>query len=167
MPYIIRPMEETDIPARALVHCRAWEETYRGMIPDTVLDTMTPEAVEAAVRALPMETLVAEGPEGIVGFVCFSPEARAFTLRQDAAEIGALYLLRSTQGLGLGRRLLEAALGHLPPQRDVILYVLDKNRRAAAFYRHMGFVLTGRSLRQETEGGAMIELEMLRRGREG
>ena len=167
MSYIIRPMEEADIPARALVHCRAWEETYRGLIPDAVLDSMTPEAVEAAVRALPMETLVAEGPEGIAGFVCFSPEARDFTARRNTSEIAALYLLRSAQGLGLGRRLLEAALDHLPPRQDVVLYVLDKNRRAIRFYESMGFRLTGRTLRQETEGGPMAELEMLRSDREG
>ena len=78
MPYVIRPMREADLPGRAAVHCRAWEETYRGQIPDVVLDGMTPEAIEAAVRALPMETLVVEGAEGIVGFACFCPEARAF-----------------------------------------------------------------------------------------
>ena len=167
MSYIIRPMEEADIPARALVHCRAWEETYRGLIPDAVLDSMTPEAVEAAVRALPMETLVAEGPDGLVGFACFLPEARDFTARRNTSEIAALYLLRSAQGLGLGRRLLEAALDHLPPHQDVVLYVLDKNRRAIRFYESMGFRLTGRTLRQETEGGPMAELEMLCRGREG
>ena len=167
MSYIIRPMEEADIPARALVHCRAWEETYRGLIPDAVLDSMTPEAVEAAVRALPTETLVAEGPEGLAGFACFLPEARAFTARRNTSEIAALYLLRSVQGLGLGRRLLEAALDHLPPHQDVVLYVLDKNRRAIRFYESMGFRLTGRTLRQETAGGPMAELEMLCRGREG
>ena len=167
MSYIIRPMEEADISARALVHCRAWEETYRGLIPDAVLDSMTPEAVEAAVRALPMETLVAEGPDGLVGFACFLPEARDFTARRNTSEIAALYLLRSAQGLGLGRRLLEAALDHLPPHQDVVLYVLDKNRRAIRFYESMGFRLTGRTLRQETEGGPMAELEMLRSGREG
>ena len=167
MSYTIRPMEEADIPARSLVHCRAWEETYRGLIPDAVLDSMTPEAVEAAVRALPMETLVAEGPEGLAGFACFLPEARDFTARQNTSEIAALYLLRSAQGHGLGRRLLEAALGRLPPHQDIVLYVLDKNRRAIRFYESMGFRLTGRTLRQETEGGPMAELEMLRRGREG
>ena len=167
MSYTIRPMEEADIPARSLVHCRAWEETYRGLIPDAVLDSMTPEAVEAAVRALPMEALVAEGPDGLVGFACFLPEARDFTARRNTSEIAALYLLRSAQGLGLGRRLLEAALGHLPPHQDVALYVLDKNRRAIRFYESMGFRLTGRTLRQETEGGPMAELEMLRSGREG
>ena len=167
MSYIIRPMEEADISARALVHCRAWEETYRGLIPDAVLDSMTPEAVEAAVRALPMETLVAEGPEGLAGFACFLPEARDFTARQNTSEIAALYLLRSAQGHGLGRRLLEAALGRLPPHQDIVLYVLDKNRRAIRFYESMGFRLTGRTLRQETDGGVMVELEMLRSGREG
>ena len=167
MSYTIRPMEEADIPARSLVHCRAWEETYRGLIPDAVLDSMTPEAVKAAVRALPMETLVAEGPDGLVGFACFLLEARAFTARQNTSEIAALYLLRSAQGLGLGRRLLEAALDHLPPRQDVVLYVLDKNRRAIRFYESMGFRLTGRTLRQETDGGPMAELEMLRSGREG
>ena len=103
MSYTIRPMEEADIPARSLVHCRAWEETYRGLIPDAVLDSMTPEAIEAAVRALPMETLVAEGPEGLAGFACFLPEARDFTARRNTSEIAALYLLRSAQGHGLGR----------------------------------------------------------------
>ena len=101
------------------------------------------------------------------GFACFLPEARDFTARQNTSEIAALYLLRSAQGLGLGRRLLEAALGRLPPHQDVVLYVLDKNRRAIRFYESMGFRLTGRTLRQETDGGAMVELEMLRSGREG
>ena len=114
-----------------------------------------------------MFQMVAEGPDGLVGFVCFLPEARDFTARRNTSEIAALYLLRSAQGLGLGRRLLEAALGHLPPHQDVALYVLDKNRRAIRFYEFMGFRLTGRTLRQETEGGPMAELEMLRSGREG
>ena len=62
---------------------------------------------------------------------------------------------------------MEAALGRLPPHQDIVLYVLDKNRRAIRFYESMGFRLTGRTLRQETDGGAMVELEMLRSGREG
>ena len=160
MPYVIRPMREADLPGRAAVHCRAWEETYRGQIPDVVLDGMTPEAIEAAVRALPMETLVVEGAEGIVGFACFCPEARAFTGRRNTSEIAALYLLRSVQGLGLGRRLMEAVLAVLP-HREVILHVLEGNTRAIQFYEHMGFSPTCRTVRQETAGGAMVELEML------
>ena len=160
MPYVIRPMQEADLPGRAAVHCQAWEETYRGQIPDVVLDAMTPEAIEAAVRALPMETLVVEGPEGIAGFACFCPEARAFTGRQNTSEIAALYLLRSAQGQGLGRRLMEAVLAALP-QREVVLHVLEGNTRAIRFYEHMGFFPTGRTICQEAAGVAMVEREML------
>ena len=166
MCYMIRAMEERDIPSRVLVQCRAWMETYRGLIPDAVLDSMTPGAVEAAVRTLPMETLVVDGPGGLVGFACFAPEARAFTGRQNTAEVAALYLLRQGQGCGLGRRLMEAVLGLLPPYRDVVLYVLDGNRQAIAFYEHMGFSPTGRVLRQPVEGGELVEREMLLKRRE-
>ena len=160
MPYTIRLMTEGDFPSRAAVHCQAWEETYRGLIPDAVLDGMMPEAIAAAVRALPMDTLVAEGPEGIVGFACFCPEARAFTGRRNTSEIAALYLLRSVQGQGLGRRLMAAVLTALP-HREVVLHVLEGNVRAIRFYEHMGFSPTGRTVRQEVAGGAMVELEML------
>lgn len=160
MPYTIRPMTAVDLPSRAAVHCQAWEETYRGLLPDAVLDSMTAQSVEAAVRAAPMDTLVTEGPEGLVGFACFCPEARAFTGRQRTSEIAALYLLRPAQGRGLGRRLMEAVLASLP-HPEVVLYVLKDNTQAIGFYEHMGFSLTGRSIRQDVPGGTMTELEML------
>lgn len=161
MSYTIRPMGEADRKGRVLVHCQAWEETYRGLIPDAVLDSMTPENIMQTTRSLPMETLVAADGEGVVGFVCFCREARAFIGRPGASEIAALYLLRSAQGLGLGRQLLEAALAQLP-QGDVVLYVLDGNQRAIRFYEHMGFRPTGRRLSQKCGGGEMTEIELLK-----
>ena len=145
VPYVIRPMREADLPGRAAVHCRDWEETYRGQIPDVVLDGMTPEAIEAAVRALPMETLVVEGAEGIVGFACFCPEARAFTGRRNTSEIAALYLLRSVQGPGLGPPLMEAVLAVLPhpeelpggpPGRGKVVLAPLRNAVAGEAHRH-------------------------------
>ena len=55
---------------------------------------------------------------------------------------------------------MEAVLAVLP-HREVILHVLEGNTRAIQFYEHMGFSPTGRTVRQETAGGAMVELEML------
>jgi ribosomal protein S18 acetylase RimI-like enzyme len=46
-----------------------------------------------------------------------------------------LYLLGSHQGLGLGRRLLEAALGSAAAS----LWVAADNDRAIAFYRRFRF----------------------------
>jgi GNAT superfamily N-acetyltransferase len=50
-------------------------------------------------------------------------------------ELWGLYLLASHQGLGLGRRLLEAALG----SNAASLWVAAGNGRAISFYRHFGF----------------------------
>jgi ribosomal protein S18 acetylase RimI-like enzyme len=44
-------------------------------------------------------------------------------------------VLQSHQGLGLGRKLLEAALGDGPAS----LWVAAQNERAIAFYRRFGF----------------------------
>ena len=73
-----------------------------------------------------------------------------------------LYVLRAYQRYGIGRALLEAGLARLP-QREVVLFVLEGNERAIGFYRHMGFAFTGKELRQETDYGPLIELEMLLR----
>ena len=43
------------------------------------------------------------------------------------------------------------------------LTVNEQNPAAAGFYRHMGFAFTGKELRQETDYGPLIELEMLLR----
>ncbi len=166
MSYTIRPAAEADLNARGLVHCAAWQETYRGLMPDAILDSMTPERSAAAARKDPLDTLLLLRDDQAVGFACCAAEARDFTGRPGCSEIAALYLLRTAQGQGWGRKLMEAALERLPHQ-DVILYVQRENRRAIGFYEHMGFAPTGRTLFQETEYGALEELEMLLRRREG
>ena len=50
-----------------------------------------------------------------------------------------LYLLASHQGLGLGRRLLKAALG----DSAASLWVAAENGRAIGFYSHFGFAPDG------------------------
>ena len=37
-PPIIRPASVQDIAQMARVHVRCWQETYRGLMPDAVLD---------------------------------------------------------------------------------------------------------------------------------
>ena len=162
MDFVIRPMAEGDIPAKGRVHSLCWRETYRGLIPGGYLESITPEFCTDLARSRNIDTLVALCVGEMAGFVCFCAEARPFTAREGCSEVAALYVLRKYQSLGLGRALMESALGRLPHGR-VILYVLDGNRRAIEFYRHMGFELTGRELREEVPGGELRELEMMKK----
>ena len=142
------------------VHYTAWEQTYRGLMPDGFLNGRTLEKCRALSRAYPGPRLVAVDGGQVVGFACYEHEARDFTNRTGMSEVSALYLLRSHQGQGNGRRLMEACLAALP-HAQVILYVLKGNKQAIGFYGHMGFCLTGRELRQDTGFGEIVELEML------
>ncbi|WP_227007693.1 GNAT family N-acetyltransferase [Pseudarthrobacter sp. AB1] len=54
-------------------------------------------------------------------------------------ELWGLYLLKSHQSLGLGRRLLEAALGAGPAS----LWVAAGNGKAIGFYERLGFAPDG------------------------
>ena len=142
------------------VHYMAWEQTYRRLMPDGFLNLRTLEKCRALSQAYPGPRLAVLDSGQVVGFACYEREARDFTNRAGMSEISALYLLRSHQGQGNGRRLMEACLAMLP-HKQVILYVLKGNEQAIGFYRHMGFSLTGRELRQETGFGEIVELEML------
>ena len=80
--------------------------------------------------------------------------------------VGALYVLPSDQGSGIGHRLLARNLAWHGQDQDVYLMVAAYNERAVQFYARRGFVLTGRPGHDELaiDGAVMPELEMVRRG---
>jgi GNAT superfamily N-acetyltransferase len=57
--------------------------------------------------------------------------------------VGALYVLPSAQGSGIGHALLERNLAWHGDDRDVYLTVAAYNERARRFYARHGFVVTG------------------------
>ncbi len=154
MQFEIQEMTEATLPGRAYVHCRSWQETYRGLMPDALLDAQTQEKCEKVARRFPQNTLVAVSDGQVIGFACYG--------EQDGLPmIHALYVLKAHQKSGVGRALMLGCLSRLP-RSDVRLHVLEGNSNAIGFYQHMGFRLTGKRFRQETPLGAFTELEMLR-----
>lgn len=154
MEFKIQDMTEDTIEGRAYVHSRAWQETYRGLMPDAMLDAQTPEVCEQIARKSPQNALVALSDGQVIGFACYGEQ-------DGLSMIHALYVLRAYQRSGVGRALMLECLSRLP-QADVRLHVLEGNENAIGFYQHMGFHLTGKRIRQETRRGAFTELEMLR-----
>lgn len=141
----IIPAGPGDAAALAEVHVRAWRETYAGLLPAQYLARMN-TAVHATrwrrqlSRARAGDVvLAAEGPEGLVAY-CAGALLTNSAIRE--AEIFTLYVLRSAQGLGLGKRLLGAAARVLEAEtaRSLRLWVLSGNVRAREFYAHLGGV---------------------------
>jgi GNAT superfamily N-acetyltransferase len=130
----------------AVVNVRCWQETYRGLVSDAVLDD--PGFVGARERfwtaALTDErhrenrTAVAERDGELVGIAMSGPplDAGAAWTRQ----LYVLYVYAADHGTGAGAALLEAVVDR---EETVALWVADPNPRAQAFYRKHGFVPDG------------------------
>ena len=141
MSFAIFPAGPDDAADLARVHVASWRETYRGLLPDAYLDRMRPEEhTRRFARALITgEELVLAAADrwGLVGYVAGGP---ARTWRENEGEVTTLYVLRSAQGKGLGRRLLSGAARVLAANgaRSLIISVLRDNMRARGFYEHLG-----------------------------
>jgi GNAT superfamily N-acetyltransferase len=130
----------------ARVHVRCWRETYRGLMPDAVLDD--PGLLAARERfwtaALTDEryrenrAAVAERNGELIGVAMSGPPLDAATA--GTRQLYVLYVQAADHGTGAGRALLDAVID---PETPAILWVADPNPRAQAFYRKQGFVADG------------------------
>ncbi|MHB8816407.1 MAG: GNAT family N-acetyltransferase [Steroidobacteraceae bacterium] len=146
----LRPAVPDDAIAVALVHVRAWQVAYRGLMPDEYLAGLRPQdraqRYDFASRdpARP-RTLVAVEADTVLGFATVSP-ARD----DDAAgqgELCALYVEPDCWGRGIGRALASAARAELCRLgfTGAVLWVVAGNSRAEQFYRADGWTPDGRN----------------------
>ena len=126
----IRPAGPDDAAAIAAAHCLAWRETYRGMLPDAMVDGLGPHA--------PDQVFIAEDSAGTaLGFASGKPSDEAAD--PDAGLLDTLYLVKAGQGLGLGRRLLYTVADMLDTAGySRMLVVVHAENPAARFYAAMG-----------------------------
>jgi GNAT superfamily N-acetyltransferase len=145
----------------ARVQVRCWQETYRGLMSDAVLDDPDfPAARERFWTAVLTDeryrlsrVAVAVRDNELVGIALSAPP-------QDVTAVWTrhlyvLYVLAADHGTGAGRALLEAVVD---PAESAALWVADPNPRAQAFYRKHGFVPDGTA---QVEDGVR-EIRMVR-----
>lgn len=165
---MIRPARVDDAAQIALVHVRSWQEAYRGLMPQAYLDALDPaRRVDRWARSL-AETepagrggvLVAEDGGRVVGFIGYSPSHDDDADQDQVGEVGAIYLRADTWGKGIGRRLMDTALGHLAETgfNEATLWVLGTNVRARRFYEAGGWTADGTAKTDETRGFQIAEV---------
>ena len=145
-PFAVRPARLADVVPMAHVIVRCWQETYRGLMPDEVLDD--PEfpsrrerfwtAVLTEERYRANRVAVAERDGGLIGVAMSGPpldDEPAWT-----RQLYILYVLAAQHGTGAGSALLAAVVER---GESAGLWVADPNPRAQAFYRKQGFVADG------------------------
>jgi len=141
--FAIRPATLADADDIARVQTESWQQAYRGILPDRVLDHIDVGQRAASRRSILRDTsslhLVAyETTRGeLVGF-CDAGVAR----RRGpwAGEVYAIYLLHHARRYGLGRELFERVIPWLVGcgLPSMIVWVLERNTHARRFYEALG-----------------------------
>jgi ribosomal protein S18 acetylase RimI-like enzyme len=160
-PLTVRPARVEDVAQMARVNVRCWQETYRELMPDAVLDDpgfpaarerfWTAALTDERYRA--NRAAVAERDGELIGIAMSGPPLDAAPAW--ARQLYVLYVHAADHGTGAGRALLEAVVG---PEESAALWVADPNPRAQAFYRKHGFVADGTA---QVEDGVR-EIRMVR-----
>lgn len=147
---LIRAATCDDAPGIALVHVDAWRTAYRHILPADFLAALSYEAREQRWRDWWAQAdsqrwlLVAEDDTGrILGFAGGGPE-RDGTPGHDG-EVYAIYLAPDIHRRGIGRLLMVACARKLLDQGfgAGLVWVLEENRSARAFYEALGGQLMG------------------------
>jgi GNAT superfamily N-acetyltransferase len=157
----IRAAQISDAPGISRVHIDSWRSTYRGIVPDQVLDGLDYERNTIRQRETLSDLgemkcfLVAVTTAGqIVGFAIGGPNRSEDT--GYGGELYGIYLLKEYQGQGIGRALVASVADWLLNRGygSMLVWVLDENP-AKHFYQALGGKFVSR--KKIDIGGALLE----------
>lgn len=137
---VVRAATLDDIPAIARIYTDSWKETYRGLMPDAFLESITYEVSAEKWTDYPEQpgqyVFVAYDSEQAVGMAGL----KLYTEQPDCALLDALHIVRERRGQGFGKRLLGTAAREARDQgvSRMQIFALIGNDRAIQMYEHLG-----------------------------
>ena len=155
----VRRMTESDCKAIGELYAAAWKEGYKELIPQELLNRITPEMFEVRSRVngfLDEGSFVAVEDGRIVAH-CYARAADEPKMH-GWGEIHTLYTHPEFWQLGYGTAVFKRAEEWLHEQgfNDVYLYVLEGNERAERFYKAQGYFPNLDTLCCDLGGGVIV-----------
>lgn len=142
----IREAKISDASVLAKIRVDAWCTTYKGIISDDYLNSLSyTEQEKRWINTITnaendkKSIFVAEDNEnGIVGFSTFGVERDGDSLYKG--ELYAIYILKEHQNKGIGKLLFNTAVETLNEMNynSMIIWALEQNINACRFYELMG-----------------------------
>jgi ribosomal protein S18 acetylase RimI-like enzyme len=139
---MIRVALPNDAAEIARVHVESWRSSYRGLLADEFLDSLSEAGYADRWRRVigdgASRVFVVEEPDGVVGFASGGRE-RAGESGYEG-ELYAIYIVAGSQRKGHGRELVHTMAAALREKglRDMIVWVLRDNTSAREFYERLG-----------------------------
>jgi len=160
--FAVREATLDDATGIARAHTDSWQTSYRGILPDTVLDRIDvgqrAETRRRILRDRSIYQLVAyDLTHGdIVGFCDAGPARRHVPY---AGELYAIYIIDRAKRYGLGEEMMDRVRAHFAASdmRSMIVWVLDNNHHARRFYEAQGGRM-GSRLSSTVGGFPVVEL---------
>ncbi|MCD0486196.1 GNAT family N-acetyltransferase [Streptacidiphilus sp. ASG 303] len=168
---MVRDTRPEDMADVLRVRTAGWRAAYRGIVPPAYLGAMDdgPEALTRALRHFrerPADRhhLVAERGGRVVAFAVCGAARATLPLPAEGVrpgELHALYAHPEVWSTGVGSLLLEEARRRLAADGypSTVLWVLEDNMRARAFYERHGLRPTGSRTLLRLGGARLPELQ--------
>ncbi|MEO7095549.1 MAG: GNAT family N-acetyltransferase [Polyangiales bacterium] len=160
--FAIRSAVPADAAAIARVQTTSWQTSYRGILPDSILDTMDTARRATLRREILLDTdalnLVAYDTthRELVGF-CNAGKSRRQGPR--VGELYEIYIVDHAKRFGLGRELFSSSTAWCRAHQmtSLIIWVLEGNQHARRFYAAMGG-REGERIQSSVRGYPVVEL---------
>ncbi|HEY3801129.1 MAG TPA: GNAT family N-acetyltransferase [Kofleriaceae bacterium] len=159
--FAIRQATPDDASGIASAQLASWRSSYRGILPDAVLERLDLSRWTESRRRIAhdrslLQLVAYDLSHGdIVGFCDAGPSRRTTAA---AGEVYALYLVQHAKRHGLGSEMLDHAISWLRTgdRHSMIIWVLEGNQHARRFYEARGGQL-GSTYQSQVHGFPVLE----------
>ena len=151
--------EQDDCFAISNVYEESWKSAYKGIIPQTYLDSIPKGHWVKFLSDSTWNTLIMLDGDTVIGTSSYGKSR--FVDMDCYGEIISIYLLPEYLGKGYGKQLLQTAIHDLIQMgyKDIFLYVLEANAKTRHFYEQFGFKASSAYLDDNIGGKCLREIQ--------